>query len=254
MSMMNVDALAKMPVHDTAALFPMMDESNGKELGALSQLASDLKANGCHTPVVTYKGTILDGRNRLAAARLVGIEFLPTTEYEGADPLSYVLSLNLHRRQLTKAQLVELAMKLWPQVEAKAATRSGNQYTAVDGNISNEQKIVTRDEVAKMLGGAVSGKLIEQGRAVMEKAPQVWKEVQSGARSISDAYGTVKAPPAYNPTLDAEKLLDKADRAYDNFIDVVVEMRKVGNDEQKLRLVKQANHLLEEALKYGTAN
>lgn len=242
---MNVDALAAMPWHEAANLFPMMDEweqeAGSKKAGALLQLAEDLKANGCHTPVVLFQGNILDGRNRVTAAKLAGLDFLPTTEYEGNDPVAYVLSLNLHRRQLTKAQLVELAIKLMPMYEGRVG-----KEIAEDSAISGKTSTI----VAKAMGGAISDSLIERGVAVQKQAPTVWAEVQRGARSISDAYNQIKAPPAYNPTPTVDKLLDKADRAYDSFMDVIEEMKGAGaTTENFLPVINMLNNLLKQAIK-----
>ena len=248
---MNVDALAAMPWHEYANLFPMMDEwsteGGEKTSGALLNLAEDLKRNGCHTPVVLFQGTVLDGRNRITAARLAGLDFLPTTEYEGTDPLMYVLSLNLHRRHLTTDQLVELGARIAEPLAGRAGRPENERTSAL---VSGKTSAL----VADALGGAVSARTLESGWAVRERSPELWRDVQRGARSVTGAYREMQGPPAFTPTSDGEKLLDKADRAYDNFLDAVIEMRTIGNNEQKLRLVKQAKHLLEEAMKYGTAN
>ncbi len=46
-----------------------------------------------------YEGQILDGRNRYAACQIVGFPIEnSTTNYEGSDPIGYVISANLKRR------------------------------------------------------------------------------------------------------------------------------------------------------------
>src|SRR5207248_616845 len=70
----------------------------------LRDLAADIKANGLLHPIVLDReGTLIDGRNRLAACNLAGVT--PTFEtYEGTDPVSFILSENVHRRHLSKGQ------------------------------------------------------------------------------------------------------------------------------------------------------
>jgi hypothetical protein len=81
--------------HPAAAVWPMLDEPD------LRRLAEDIRSNGLRHPIVLdTDGRVLDGRNRLAACRIAGVE--PTFEtYEGDDPVGYVLSANNQRRHLT---------------------------------------------------------------------------------------------------------------------------------------------------------
>ena len=84
--------------HPYAEVFPMM---GGEEL---MDLADDIKRNGLRDPIeVMPNGLLIEGRNRLAACKLAGVE--PTFAlYEGDDPAGYVLSKNIHRRHLSPGQ------------------------------------------------------------------------------------------------------------------------------------------------------
>ena len=83
--------------HEIANIFPLI---HGKEFVDLKQ---DIKNNGVHESIVVYENQILDGRNRFRACQEVGVqpEFV---NYDGAVPVGYVLSLNLHRRHLNESQ------------------------------------------------------------------------------------------------------------------------------------------------------
>ena len=69
-----------LPVHPAADLFPLMSESELRELG------EDIKANGLRASIVLYEGKLLDGRNRLDAMELVGVEY---SFLGGTDPTKW---------------------------------------------------------------------------------------------------------------------------------------------------------------------
>ena len=86
--------------HPYADKFPMLPE------GELQELAESIRENGLRHPVViTADGLILDGRNRAAACRLIGIT-PETVIYEGDDLAEYVIDCNATRRNLTAAQRI----------------------------------------------------------------------------------------------------------------------------------------------------
>ncbi|MEY9196619.1 N6-adenosine-specific RNA methylase IME4 [Sinorhizobium fredii] len=118
--------LRRLPHHPLAALFPMLPDEE------LRRLADDIEANGQQEPVWLLDGKILDGRNREAACHLVGIDAW-TKEYEGRDPLGFVLSLNLHRRHLTESQRAMVAARIvdWE--------RGINQTTAGPANLQTRE-------------------------------------------------------------------------------------------------------------------
>ena len=93
-------------VHPSAAAFPEMSDAEIKELGA------DIKKHGLKEPILVRidnsgKETLIDGRSRLDAMELTGIELKP--EHLDIKPFSKVenipsliVSLNAHRRHLSK--------------------------------------------------------------------------------------------------------------------------------------------------------
>ena len=91
--------------HDLCLLFPPADEMT------IDQMAYDIQTNGLSEPVVLYQGKILDGRNRYLACKKAGLK-PRTVEYTGKDPLSFVISKNLHRRHLTNAQKAMMASRI----------------------------------------------------------------------------------------------------------------------------------------------
>jgi len=104
-------------IHPAAELFPLMSESELRELG------ENIKANGLFSRIALYKGKLLDGRNRLDAAELVGggkaVETIRAAleSSDGSifqivsndvDPYEYAVAANLHRRHLTPKKKREL--------------------------------------------------------------------------------------------------------------------------------------------------
>lgn len=99
-----MNAPALLP-HPLAELFPMLLE---REIG---ELADDICTFGQRMPIVLLDGKILDGRNRYAACLFAQIEPV-TVDYDGDDPLNFVLSHNLHRRHLSDSQRAMVAAKI----------------------------------------------------------------------------------------------------------------------------------------------
>lgn len=92
-------------VHAVADMFPMLSDAE------LDDLAADIAENGLVHPIVLDKwGTLLDGRNRLEACRRAKVEPEWVT-FDGDDPVAFILSSNLARRDLTKGQKAMLAVR-----------------------------------------------------------------------------------------------------------------------------------------------
>jgi hypothetical protein len=91
--------------HTVANIFPPMREDE------FDALKADIAANGVREPIWTLGGQIIDGRHRARACDEIPIE-CPSREYFGADPLGFVVSLNLKRRHLTAPQLAMLTLEI----------------------------------------------------------------------------------------------------------------------------------------------
>ena len=89
--------------HEIANFFPMMSPDE------FESLKQDIRANGLRTPVLLYENKILDGRNRYAACREIGVK-PDTIEYVGNDPVGHVISLNLVRRHLNTSQRAMISL------------------------------------------------------------------------------------------------------------------------------------------------
>jgi hypothetical protein len=116
---------SKRAVHPAALAFPEMSPA------ALQKLAEDIRQNCQAHPIMrTADGIILDGRNRLKACEIAGVE--PWFEtYEGGNPVGFIVSSNLQRHQLNESQRALIATRLatlFPgqhQAAGENAERSG---------------------------------------------------------------------------------------------------------------------------------
>lgn len=98
-----------LPIHPAADVFPLLEGEDLKEL------ADSIAENGLREPIVIAKvdgmETVIDGRNRLAACRLAGVQPI-TQRFYGDDVVAFIIDKNSHRRHLTSAQKRELVATL----------------------------------------------------------------------------------------------------------------------------------------------
>jgi N6-adenosine-specific RNA methylase IME4 len=120
---------------------------------------------------------VLDGRNRYRACIEAGVD--PTfTPYRGDDPVSYVVSLNLHRRHLNESQRAMVAAKL--------ATLS------VGANQHSEGPSI--EEVSRLLN--VGHASVERAKAVQrDGTDELQHAVERGQVSVSVAADVASRPP-----------------------------------------------------------
>lgn len=182
-----------MQFHEVAEIFPLMEGA------AFDALVADIKQHGLLEPVWTLDGKIIDGRNRFRACEAIGItpKIRPWT---GDDPVDFVLSMNLHRRQMTKSQCALAAAKA---VKLQRGGDRGNQYTG--GKV--QTCTLPLDDAAKAFG--VSRSQVCNARKVLaEAASEVIAEVASGKRTVYSALGTVRPHPPKKKQ-KRETVLDK---------------------------------------------
>lgn len=155
--------LYKLKVFPPAALFPLIPDDE------LKALAADIEENGQRDPVVTAmidgEEMLVDGRNRLAACKIAGVE-PESRQLNGEDPRAYVASVNLNRRHMTKSQRAMLAAMLYP--EPAKVRRKGAGPLEIKGQLS--------------VG------LLSQARTVLATAPEVAKQVAAGNMPLAEAY------------------------------------------------------------------
>lgn len=164
-----------MIAHEYANLFPMLSDSD------LQGLADDIAANGLQTPITTLDGAILDGRNRYRACELAGVDPV-MEEYQGADPLGFVISHNLHRRHLTE-----------PQRGAVAASIANLHHGQRADSSIELSEAVTQKQAAAMMNVSVA--TVKRSKSVIDNGiPELADMQRSGEVSASAASEVAKLP------------------------------------------------------------
>jgi ParB-like chromosome segregation protein Spo0J len=175
--------------HEYADIFPWIEGP------AFRELVEDIRKNGVLEPIVFLDGAILDGRNRYMAARELGIEY-PRVEYEGDDPLGFVISHNLKRRHLTESQRAMVAARL-----AKMPQGARNDIAQIQA--------MSQPRAAEMLN--VSRASVQTAKHVQEQgAPELIKAVEAGKVSVSAAAVIAKQDQDTQRRLVAEDKLKRA--------------------------------------------
>lgn len=155
--------LIKHGIHHHAELFPLQTE---KELYLLTD---DIKKYGLKEPIKTINGQIIDGRNRFMACKIAKIE-PQFEEIKEKDTLSFVVALNIHRRQLTTSQKAITA--------AKIAEFRSTKY---------------KDDIAASIG--ISPRTFHTGVAVLKNGTEkLISRVSNGQLSISMAEKVSRMP------------------------------------------------------------
>ena len=162
-----------MKAHPYADILPLLEGE------AFDALVADIRANGLLEPITIHDGMILDGRNRYRACEAAGVEprFI---EFDGDDPLAFVLSLNLHRRHLSESQRAMVA------AEIATLGRGAPKKSAIRRNIS-------QPEAAKRLN--VSGRSLQRAAVVRDHAiPELADAVREDRIPLAVAEKLARAP------------------------------------------------------------
>lgn len=157
--------------HPLSVAFPPMD------VGVFRELIDDIDQNGVRERIVLFEGKILDGWHRYQACQELRVLKPPMQEYEGDDPIGYVLSKNLHRRHLPAGERAMIMVRLttWQEGSgriSKSLARAGGNFT-------------TLDQAAGLAG--VSKSTMQHARKATLTIDAVQQAVSEGKISISNA-------------------------------------------------------------------
>jgi N6-adenosine-specific RNA methylase IME4 len=213
--------------HPLANLFPLIEGPDFEEFCA------GIKADGIlHDKIVLLDGKILDGRNRYRACRATGV----TPHYETfnpkihGDPLTFVISKNLHRRHLDKSQRAQIA------AESETLRHGGDRRSDQDANLHLDR--ATR---AEQFG--VSERSIATAAEVRDHGvPELREAVKAGEVTVTAAVEIVRSMPVE----EQRKLLADVAEAPDTkkaFSGVVKDLRRKKQDEKKAKRLDKVRDL-----------
>jgi len=144
----------------------------------LELLESNLIADGCRDPLVTWRGILIDGHNRFEICERLGIAYrsVPIKLTDRAAALQWIIVNQLGRRNLAPYARAELGMRLVPSVETQAKAR---QRLRTEGSVSarNLPPVHTAPAIAKRVG--IGETTFEKARAIAAAAGEL------GAKTIA---------------------------------------------------------------------
>lgn len=172
--------------HPAANVFPLMSDDE------LQGLADDIKANKLRDPLChDDAGRIVDGRNRWIACQVSGVEARSLPLPQDISAVDYVISHNLHRRNLTPSQRAACAADL-------ATLKHGaNQYQQVvgvveDGSIDPSTSGMSNVQAAALLG--VGTAQVKRAKTIKRESPEAFERVKRGEVSIHTAMKEIGKP------------------------------------------------------------
>lgn len=176
---------------EMAELLPPL---TGEQLAALE---SDILKNGCYSPVIVNEDMIIiDGHNRQRLCEQHGLPYqMAVFSFETMlEAKQWALDTQKGRRNLDKWELGKIALRLKPDIEARARENMGTRtdlLTTLSEGQPPAPPVNTRKELADTVGiGEVTmGKVMQ----IDEHAPAAVKEaLDSGDLSINQGYNITR--------------------------------------------------------------
>lgn len=205
-------------IHAAASVFPLLEGDR------FQSLVDSIAEHGVQNPLVSYKGEVLDGRNRLRAVMKLRDEGhtvnLPCVEWDakcGLSATEWVAAQNLDRRHLSADAYVTATAAINRILRSEARKKKASQLQkgndhgrrgkSVGTNPSPRKK---RDEKAKQ-AASTAGQVAAKAGVSLHKAKQavkldqaveagvipaaVQKDVIAGKTKLRDAVKQVSAEP-----------------------------------------------------------
>lgn len=209
------EVISNFVIHSAASVFPLLE---GDEF---QRLVDSIAVHGVQNPIVSHKGEVIDGRNRLRAVMRLRDEGhkveLPFVEWNSQCGLSvteWVESQNFDRRHLTEDARAIIVAQLARLIKAEAKkVKKDSQFNSDTGKAAASKKAkpaVTADSPSpqkrdrkkseerttaaqaakkakvsthKMKQAMAVDKAVEAG----EIAPEVVQEIKAGKKKVKDA-------------------------------------------------------------------
>ena len=239
--------------HGLANIFPLMRD---EEFAALKD---DIRQHGQREPIWTHDGKIIDGRNRYRACSELGIEPLTRVWNRDGSLVSFILSINLHRRHLSSSQKAVIAL----DVEKHLATEAKERQRQGGGDYNKKAVSQKFDQPDRNAGKAAAqaAALVGTNRQYVSAAkrlaattPDLIPVVRDGIVTIEDAKQLASLPEAQRTSLveklasgEAKNVRDAirsarrgSDLDYRELFATMVELEELGDEETELRQFTEA--------------
>jgi len=199
----------KLPVeiHPIADIFPMMaaDEFEG--------LKKDIVEFGVREPMTMWNNKLIDGRNRMAACVELKIDWEShLCELDSdQDPVTWILSHNLHRRHLSQSQKSLVAARIRDYYDDAAKDRQKLSEGRGKKGVEKLPPVKSRDAAGAAVG--VSGKLVDAATTVLEHgSKELVAKVESGDVSVTKAAKVAREVPKQEQVKAIESPQPKPER------------------------------------------
>jgi hypothetical protein len=207
-------------IHPAASVFPLLEGDR------FQSLVDSIAVHGVQNELVSYKGEVLDGRNRLRAVMKLRDEGhkidLPFVEWDskcGLSPAEWVAAQNLDRRHLSDDAYTAAVAALNRILRKEAKERQSN--TKMDGSkpgpgrgkktVGTKRSPPLRRDEKKKQAASTAGQVAAKAGVSLRKAKQavkldqaveagvipeeVQKDVIAGKKKLRDAVKEVPATP-----------------------------------------------------------
>lgn len=176
--------------HPLCELFPKIAKGTVEYI----EFEQDIKANGIREAIWLWKDAsgkvwLIDGKNRWMTAQKLHIA-CPERWYTGDEKslLAFVLSQNLHRRQLTVGQRATVAARV------ANMKHGGDRKSDQEPTLALEPQVSIAD-AAKMTGASTGA--VKAAKNILVKGdPDIVGAVEQGKLSLNAATKIVEHPPA----------------------------------------------------------
>lgn len=159
--------------HPFAERFPMLSEQD------LRDMAESIKETGQLNPcVMGPDGTGYDGRNRVAACRIAGVE--PAWTVSEGNPYSVIIAANVHHRFLSTGQR---AMAVAVELNEKGLRENGRWKRG---------SVPEREDIQGTLNIGQWRNVLSQAGTILDQVPDLAYEVLSGKTALDAAYQQAK--------------------------------------------------------------
>lgn len=160
-----------MKQHPLSAAFPSMSSHS------IAELAESIKTIGQQNPIIVHDGMVLDGWHRYQACQIAKV--LPIIEeFDGDDPVAFVIGANLHRRHLTESQRAAAVVMCseWAKTGRPEKGVHGHPFRSVENMAETAQVSEATIVRAKRGVEAGLGEAIKDGKISARAAAQVGRE------------------------------------------------------------------------------